>query len=173
MTCENPKHLYTPKDVSEVRKKLWESQDKKDAVTGVDLEFKDSVTDHDHQTQFVRAILHRQVNSFIGKLENNFIRMIRWWYKGTLPEFLRQCADYLEKNHPREYLHPAWMKRCQTDYNKLPSEASKRSVLIRMGSVDGKNGTERKKLFRGLLMSRKFSFSEIQQILKEEMQNGV
>jgi hypothetical protein len=162
------KHLYNPKDVTEVRKKLLKEQDNLDPVTGYPLEFKDSVTDHDHDTQFVRAVIHRQVNSFIGKLENNFTRMIKWWYTGTLSEFLRQCADYLEKDHPTDYLHPAWLKKCQTQFNKLP-EGSKRAVLSSLGQVDGRNGTERKTLFRKALLKREHTFEQVMSLLQEHL----
>lgn len=162
------KHLYNPKDVREVRELLYKEQKGKDAVTNLDLEFKDSVTDHDHKTQFVRAVLHRQVNSFIGKLENNFTRMISWWYDGTLPDFLRQCADYLEKEHKQEYLHPAWLKKCQTEFNKLP-EASKASVLSSLGQANGRNGKERKEAFRKALMSREHTFEEVMSLISSAL----
>ena len=55
-----PLHLYSPKDVAKVREKLYNEQGGKDALTGLPLDYKQAVTDHNHNTQYVRGVLHRQ-----------------------------------------------------------------------------------------------------------------
>ena len=161
-----PEHLYTPADVKKVRERLLKEQGGLDAVTGLPLEVKDAVTDHSHQTQYVRAILHRQVNSFIGKLENNYTRMIKWWYNGTLPELLRKIADYLDKPDDLRYIHPGFLKSLQTKFNSL-SEGQKKEVLKGMAKPEGSNSKERKELFRKALLSRQFTMTQVEYIIQQ------
>lgn len=163
------KHLYTPKDVAEVRELLYEQQENADCLSGMKIKNADCVLDHDHETQLVRAVLHRQSNSFVGKLENNFKRMIAWWYEGSISDFLRDCADYLEKDFEKNYYHPAWLKKCQVEFNKLP-EPLKGSVLRSLGLVDGRNKVERNKLFRKALMSREHSFESVLKLIQDTKQ---
>ena len=63
---EEPKHLYSPKDVAKVREKLYNEQGGKDALTGLELPTDKLCLDHCHQSQFVRGVLHRQVNAASG-----------------------------------------------------------------------------------------------------------
>lgn len=155
-----PTDLYTTKDVANVRELLLKQQKNIDPITGEEIPKGQVVLDHCHKTQYVRAALHRQSNVVLGKLENMWTRYLSWWYKGTLPEFLRGCANYLEKEHPKDYTHPKWLKKVQTELNKL-SESQKRFVLESLGLVDGKNGAERKKLFQSVLKSREYTFEQI------------
>jgi len=67
------KHLYNAKDVREVREELYDGVCE---LTGQKTDFKDTVLDHDHDTQAVRGVLHRQSNAMLGKIENNFKRYI-------------------------------------------------------------------------------------------------
>lgn len=158
--------LYTTKDVQKVREKLLEEQDGVDPITGEKIPKGQAVLDHDHSTQYVRAVLHRQSNAALGKIENLYIRYLKWWYKGSLADFLRGCVAYLEKEHPQEYTHPKWQKKVQTEFNKL-SESEKGKFFESILLPDGKNGTERKKLFQDVIKSRLFTFEQIMEKLKE------
>lgn len=159
-------HLYTTADVARTRKILLEKQGNLDPITNLPIPDGQAVLDHDHKTQYVRAVLHRQSNAVLGKLENLWTRYLGWWYTGSLVDFLRGCADYLEKEHPKEYVHPKFQKRLQTDFNKLP-EASKRSVLSSLGSPEGSNGAERKKLFQRVLKSKEHTFEHMQEVINK------
>jgi len=161
-----PKHLYNASDVKKVREVLLKEQGGKDLVTGLSLDLKDAVTDHSHQTHYVRGIIHRQVNSFIGKAENNFNRMIRWWYNGTLPDFLRKVADYLDKEPDMRYIHPGWLKACGTRFASL-SEGQKKEVLKGLARPEGSNAKERKTLFRKALLSRQFTLTQIEDLISK------
>lgn len=157
-------HLYNTKEVAETRKKLYEEQGCIDKLTGLPLEYKDSVTDHDHKTQYVRGIIHRQVNAVVGKVENMYIRYIKWWCTMPLPDLLRKIADYLELPQDKRYVHPNWVKACQSRFNSL-DEKSKAAVLKDMALHDGKNGKERKEIFRKGLLSRRYTLTQIERIL--------
>lgn len=155
------KELYTPKDVQIVREQLLREQGGVDPITGLLIPPKQAVCDHDYKTQYVRGILHRQTNSVLGRIENMWTRYLKWWYTGTLPDFLRGCADYLEKEQPREYVHPAWIKKVQTQFNGL-SESDKTLVLSKLGR-EGKNSVARKEQFKKAILTREFTFDTIQE----------
>ena len=161
-----PLHLYSPKDVAKVREKLYNEQGGKDALTGLPLDYEQAVTDHNHNTQYVRGVLHRQVNAALGKLEGVHTRYLSYWYSDTLPDFLRQAADYLEKEQDTRYVHPGWLKKAQMMFNTLP-EGDKKAVLEALGQSQGGNSTERKKLFKKALLTRKFSYDHVKTMIEE------
>lgn len=163
--------LYTPADVKKVRDKLLQDQQGIDPITGLLIPDKQAVLDHDHKTQYVRAVLHRQTNVVLGKIENMWTRYLAWWYTGSLSQFLRGVADYLDKEHPEDYTHPRWLRRVTTDFNSLP-EQQKRLVLLRLGQVEGENGAERKKLFESVLKGRKYDFNAVSQMIEKSKENN-
>ena len=80
--------------------------------------------------------------------------------------FLRQAADYLEKEQDTRYVHPGWLKKSQTMFNSLP-EGDKKAVLEALGQSQGGNSTERKKLFKKALLTRKFSYDQVKAMIEE------
>lgn len=166
--------LYNTTDVKKVRELLTKEQGNKCAVTGLDIPVKQHVLDHAHDdTQLVRGVLHRQVNAFAGKAENAYTRLIAWWYPNDLPTLLRECADYLEKEPDGRYRHNGWIKKINTEFNKL-KESSKDVVLVALKQTKGKNGAERKKLFQRAVLTREHSYDTIRtliQTVKETHEN--
>lgn len=160
-----PQHLYTSVDVKKVREKLLKEQGHKDLLTGLKLDTKDAVCDHSHKNQYVRGILHRQSNAVLGKIENLWTRYLSYWYKGTLQEFLRKAADYLDREVDTRYLHPGFIKKLETEFNKL-NEAGKREILKKLGVDDGKNAAERKIKFKKEILSRKHTYENILALIK-------
>lgn len=160
------KELYNVKDTKRVREQLFEEQKGLDTVTGLEIPQKQVVLDHNHSTQFVRAVLHRQVNTAVGKVENAYIRYLKYWYPDDLPTFLRKLADYLEKPDDDRFIHPAWIKKVQTEFSKL-KESNKDLVLSDLGLGKGANGSQRKELFRKAVLSKQFTFEELMQKLKK------
>lgn len=159
------KDLYTTKDVSEVREILKKEQKNKCAVTKVDIPKKQHVLDHSHdKDQFVRAVLHRQVNAFIGKLENGFVRLIAWWYPKSLPTLLRECAYYLENNSETRWRHTGWIKKINTEFNKL--NAKQQDFVLKSLTDDVcKNSSERKALFKKLVLSKKLNYKKLSNLI--------
>lgn len=156
--------LYTPADVKKVRDKLVEQQNGIDPI--LKEPFKEPpACDHDHVTQKVRGALGRNSNAFEGKVFNAFVRCLRWQTDLTLPQILRNLADYLETDVSGNPHHPAWMKRIKTDFNALPE--AKKEVLLNKFSLSGKNGKERKEEFRKLILSRKVTFLQLSQLIKD------
>ena len=154
------KTLYTTKDVKEVRTALLQEQNGLDTLTGLPLAPSDAVLDHDHSTQLVRGAIHRQANVVLGKCENLYTRSLGWWYSGTLQEFLRKCADYLDREPSQDYIHPSFLKRVKTDFRKLNAQQQSK-VLTALGSTQGSNSAERLKLFSARILDRSLGYDII------------
>lgn len=153
--------LFTVSDVKKVREELTKRQDNLDAITGLEIPTKQHVLDHCHDdNQYVRAVLHRQSNAALGKIENLYVRYLRHWYPYDLPTFLRQCADYLDQPVSNEYRHPGWIKKICTLFNSL-KESEKKQVLSNLGKDTGKNPAERKLLFKKAILTKDFTYDTL------------
>lgn len=74
------------------------------AITHYPLAAKDAVTDHCHETGHIRGVIHRGVNSLLGKLENNRKR-----YGVSAPMMYamgRNLEAYLTSDHTVNPLYP-------------------------------------------------------------------
>ncbi|MFA5584621.1 MAG: endonuclease domain-containing protein [Bacteriovoracaceae bacterium] len=109
--------ILTQKEFVKLREKQLKKQGGKCAILGVSLKKKDVCFDHKHKTKAqecggeeglgcLRGVLHKNANSFEGKLERT------WKRYGlnkviSLPDLLRRCADYIECPPMKpEYIHP-------------------------------------------------------------------
>ncbi len=92
------------RQLKEWREATWLAQEKRCAITGYTISLSESVADHDHTTGHVRGVLHRGVNSLLGKIENNHKR-----YGVSLP-MLRAMAPavaaYIEKDYSANVFYP-------------------------------------------------------------------
>ena len=73
---------------------------------------------------------------------------------------MRGCADYLDKEQPKEYIHPQFIQKLQSQFNSL-KEGDKKVILKMLGQEEGANGAERKKLFRKGVLKREKTYQEI------------
>lgn len=139
---ENLKQLKQ-KDIKSMKEKLWEENEKKCPLLGIEVELDKMVLDHIHklkgeapseQKGTIRNALEFRANAMEGKITNNWKR-----YFGAdesnhpidLPTFLRNLADYLEKGayqceEGNYYIHPSEepkaSKVSKRNYNKLAKE---------------------------------------------------
>lgn len=135
-------------------------------MTGLPIPDKQAVLDHNHDTQYVRGVLHRQVNVLLGKIENSYNRYVSWWYPGTLPGLLRDLATYIERGDNPNFIHPGWIKASNVQFNKL-NEGGKKAVLGCLGQEVGGNAKERKELFQKALLSREWTYQDVLEIIKK------
>lgn len=163
--------LYTTVDVKRVREQLLLQQHGLDLLTREFIVPGQAALDHNHKTQFVRGVLSRQANAVLGKIENLWTRYLSYWYNGTLPEFLRQCADYLERPEDTRYVHPGWIKRVTIDFCKL-NVKGQTVVLHTLGTTQGKNAAERKKLFDKAIKTKQFTYLFIRELIDENNHSG-
>lgn len=167
--------LYSVKDIKNVREKLFKEQKFLDKLTGLTVDHKTICLDHSHdENQYVRAVLHRQTNAALGKLENVWLRYLSYWYPYSLPTFLRQAADYIDnfsKQPDKRYRHPSWMKKVKTLFNKLQSKNQDKVLLILAG-IKGKNVKERKTLFNKIVSDRNKGFLKIKDTINKVKASG-
>lgn len=95
------------KDIKTLREQLYEEQNGICALCSTKMDINDTALDHCHKTGFIRAVLHRQCNRYLGRLENNRKR-----YKITDEMFLTiapTAALYCLKL--RTEIHPTFNKK--------------------------------------------------------------
>jgi hypothetical protein len=163
------KDLYTTKDVEVVRNQMLEAQKGIDPITKEPIKVNQAVLDHCHDSQKVRAVLSRPCNIALGKIENLWSRYLSWWYGGTLPQFLRGCADYIEQHKVQEpiYTHPAWLKKIKIEFKKLKA-IEQSNLLAKMGSSGNQTNLDhRLKSFTKLLLQKKMTFKELSENINE------
>ena len=161
--------LYTQADIKRIRQLLYKEQNGMCALTKLPVEFSDVHLDHNHDSeQLVRGVLHKAANMSLGKIENIATRYL-YWYPYTLPEFLRQVADYLEQEKDTRYRHVDWQKRVRAMYNKLNAQ-QQNNVLITLGSTKGANPKTRKELFGKVVLDRNLGYNVIVETIEKELQ---
>lgn len=160
-------HLYTPADVKRIRESLYNLQNGIDPILLESIELSGSVLDHSHLTQRCRATLHRQVNAFEGKIQNAYIRCLKWMTDKPLPEILRNLADYYEVDYSKNPIHTGFIKRLCTDFSSL-NEAGKKDVLQCMNQQQGANATERKAIFKKALLTKKFTYEDTRNLINQK-----
>lgn len=156
---KTPRSLYTPADITEVRKALVKEQNGLDPI--LNQPFVETIClDHSHDTQHCRAALNRNTNAFEGLVTNAHKRCLQWLTDVPLPTILRNLASYLEVDYSDNPYHNAWIKRVTIDYKKLPA-AQQDKVLRNLGSKTGSNATERLKLFKVKTLDRSLGYDMI------------
>lgn len=161
----SPKHLYTPKDVAQERHRLYILQEGVDPILKEKVPYESTTCDHDHTLQNTRAALHRQTNSFEGRVTNAYKRGLAWLTDLALPDILRNLADYLEVDYSNNPLHSSWIKALSTKFNTL-SEGQKKEVLKGLARQEGNNSKERKETFRKALLSRQFTMTQVEDLIQ-------
>lgn len=163
--------LFTPSDVAKVRSLLLREQDGKCAALGIIIpKDRTAVLDHDHfvDDQFVRGVLEREANAFLGQIENAHRRFLSYWLPTPLPVVLRALATYLERSSctpDLRWRHPAWRSKLKTKFNKLKTTEQDK-VLTDLGCVKRcTNATLRKKEFEKLLKDRTLGYIKILTVL--------
>lgn len=160
--------LYTVSDVKKIREKLLDEQDGKCAILGIQISpERRPVLDHSHNDeQFVRGVLEREVNAFLGVTENAYKRFLGYWCSTTLPDVLRACASYLERPIDTRYRHPDHLKKLKTKFNALTAKQMKQ-VLQHFNKPEGNNLVERKKIFNEIVLDKSQSYDIIRNVINQ------
>lgn len=159
--------LFTPNDVKRVREYLLKEQGGNCAILKAPIpKGRTACLDHNHfaDDQFVRGVIERELNAFVGVSENAHRRFLRYWLPTPLPDVLRLVADYLEaseRNPDKRWRHPMYKKKLQTKFNALTTKG-RNLVLEYLGySASCSNDTARKKAFEKLLKDRSLGYEII------------
>lgn len=163
--------LYTTSDVKKVREQLLLEQDNKCAILGIPIKpERTPVLDHFHNDeQLVRGVVEREINAYLGVLENAHKRYLRYWLPTPLPDVLKALASYIERSEAipdTRFRHPGWIKFCRTQFNKLPAKRMD-EVLEELGSTPGKNLVERKAKFAKVVLDRNLGYNTILNVIKK------
>lgn len=159
------KSLYTQKEIKEFRDEQVKKQNGIDPITKEP--FKEVIAqDHDHFSQHCRGALNRNSNAFEGLVVNAYNRCLKWLTDVSLPDILRNLADYLEADYSGNPYHVGWQKRVKTDFNKLSAQQMK-EVLKHFNKPDGKNLAERKKLFNEVVLDRNLGYDIIRNVINQ------
>ena len=154
-----PASLYTQAEIKALREKMVKEQGGIDPILNEPSK-EPFVLDHNHSSQHCRAALGRNSNAFEGLVTNAYKRCLSWLTDKPLPEILRNLALYLERDYTGNPYHPSWSKFVKARFNRLNSKEMK-SVLEGLGRQDGKNLTERKKIFQEIVLDRKLGYEII------------
>lgn len=123
-----------------------------DPIYRIPLLPKDAVVDHDHETGLIRQVIHRDSNQFEGKVRNLYLRYARSRTSQTLPQILRNLADYLEYHaeNPGDLYHPGHVRVLGRRFLEQPA-ADQKPVFEAHGLPCGSQAV-RKKNVRKLMM---------------------
>jgi len=108
------------KDLKKIRAFFHKKQNGICPILKMKFPVEDMVVDHQHANNaknlgkpneigLIRGVIHRASNSIEGKIANSYIRVGLHKFNISLPEFLRNLADFIE-NPPLthlQYLHPS------------------------------------------------------------------
>lgn len=122
----------THKELKTLRKKIHTDQNSICPILKLEFSIDEMVIDHKHKKAseeigengagLIRGCIHRQVNSFEGKVTNAYKRYGLDKFGVSLPDLLRNLADYLEQ-YQTNYIHPTEIKKepklKKSSYNKL------------------------------------------------------
>jgi len=91
-----------PKDIKPLREQLLIEQGGLCAICHEHIDPGQAVLDHDHRSGYVRAVLHRGCNAFIGALENNQKRNLITLSRldAIMANFTRYVVTTTEIIHP-------------------------------------------------------------------------
>jgi len=123
-------------DLKKIRDFYYKKQKGICPILKIKVPFSETVVDHCHgangrnlgnpeESGLIRGVIHRSSNVIEGKISNSYIRTGLHKTNVTLPEFLRNLADFLENPplihlkliHPSE--KPKEKRLGKSSYNKL------------------------------------------------------
>lgn len=109
------------------------------------------VLDHDHKDGHIRGVLDREVNQFLGKLESNYIRFIKWKFPNlSLQQLLYNIILYLNQDYSNNEYHPNYVNKMLRKFSNLKSELQKK-VLEEVNVVPENSKVLRLKQYRKII----------------------
>ena len=102
------------------------------------------VLDHCHKEGYCRDVIALNANSWLGRVENNWYRFCDKHTQLTLPEALRNVADYLERDYSHMPEHPEQEAKKRRRVRRWKDQTLKDKILAEGGEVP--SGISRRKL---------------------------
>jgi hypothetical protein len=144
--------ILKSKELKSFRETLLKAQNNIDPI--LNLPIINPVLDHNHDTGNVRQVLDRESNQFLGKLESNFKRFIRWKFPNvSLQEVLTNTVQYLNRdylNTTNIVIHPNHVLKTQRKFNNL--KVSDQHLILKEANIEpGKTKKDNLKLYKKLI----------------------
>ena len=118
----------------------------------------DSVLDHNHDTGMVRGVIHRQSNSWLGKIENSWKRFGSC-SNVNLKKALHNVCNYLDQGD-LNYLHPKGSKQLISRFSRYSKdeqiEILKEIKCTKKQIKSCQSSEERSLLYRTKLVQNKY-----------------
>ncbi len=132
----------------------WRKDNAPDKCPILDRVTDDLVVDHDHLNGEIRAVISREANTMLGKIENIHRSICRGSPK-DLPQVLLNIAEYL-KAPASGILHPVGIKQLTSRFKRNLNKEEQEFALRKMGAKKSeikccKNVNERSVLYRTLV----------------------
>lgn len=86
----------TRTELAAFREEQWIKQDRRCRLSGIRITLDQAVVDHCHKTGIVRGVLHRGVNSMLGKIENHR-RIASMREDSVLHQMLTKAVPYITR----------------------------------------------------------------------------
>ena len=110
----------------------WRERSLPERCPVMEAKIKNPHLDHDHGSGNVRGVLMGVANNLVGKCEN-------WWAKFgksntalSLPDVMRNAADYIEADYSGNPLHPTHRAKIRKQFMRL-SVAEQEMRLAELG----------------------------------------
>lgn len=157
------KRLKNSKEAAEHRKTLLKEQGGIDPITGTKITL--PVLDHYHHgEQHCRGVLQNETNAWEGKVYNSYRRYIVHQTDKSLPELLRNLADYLETHantKPEDMvIHHTALTMDTNKFKRLNSTEQCR-ILTALGIEPESNSEKRSKQARKLIRDGKLNMNKL------------
>lgn len=150
--------ICNDKDLKQTREELLKLQQGKDLITKETV--RNPCLDHDHGiNQQVRGVIGREVNVFLGKVENGYYRYIGYWSDIPLPDLLENMAEYIRRPN-EEIVHKGWIDVSVRKFKSLAAVRQKYLLKIINSNNIGGNQDTRVKSLRKVLVSGSISYGE-------------
>ncbi len=140
------------KEILEYKEERYRKRGTFCPVTWIPLTKLNAVLDHDHTTGYIRDVVERSFNQFMGKTETNYKRFLG--YKKdipTLPAILRTMAEYIERDWSKNPLHQGWVDLQIRKFGRMNKSAQTEILNTCYRSLDirvGKTSKERVKQYK-------------------------
>lgn len=153
-----PKKGFTLKYIPYKKISKFREENKPNKCPIFECDLEDAVLDHNHKSGMVRGVLHRQSNSWLGKIENSWKRFGSC-ASVDLSTALKNARDYIDRGDT-EYLHPMGLRQIISRFNRANKEEQinilKKNKLSKTQINSCNSSSDRSLLYRTFLIKKKY-----------------
>jgi hypothetical protein len=140
--------------LSQNKLKQWREENTPRECPIFEIELKDAVVDHDHDTGMVRGVIHRQANAWEGKVYNSWRRYAKNNCRLDFIQTLENLIKYL-KGPGTDIFHPTGVVQLGRRFSRLKKDEQEfalKNFGVGINEINAcKNTEERVKLYKNIL----------------------